>query len=110
MKIMSREELKEKLDRGDNFKLYMTLGRQAFDYSHIPGSIHLNNIAEEAAKLSLEEEIVVYCSNPDCPSSINAYRKLRSLGFKNLYRYSGGLVAWQDAGYELAGSITKEYV
>ncbi len=110
MKIISREELKEKLDRGDNFKLFMTLNQHDFEYSHIPGSIHLNNIAEEAAKLSPEEEIVVYCSNPDCTSSINAYKKLRSLGFKNLYRYSGGLVAWQDAGYELAGTITKECV
>ncbi len=110
MKIISREELKEKLDRGDNFKLYMTLGRQAFEYSHIPGSLHLNNVATEAARLSTEEEIVVYCSHPVCTSSINAYKQFYSLGFQNLYRYAGGLMEWQDAGYPLEGIIATECV
>jgi len=106
MRIMSREELKEKLDRGDKFKLYMTLGRHAFDQSHIPGSLHLDNIAEAVANLSPEEEIVVYCANPACPSSFRAYMVLCRLGYKNLYRYAGGLADWQDAGYELAGSMS----
>jgi rhodanese-related sulfurtransferase len=105
MRIMSRDELKEKLDRGDTFKLYMTLDWQAFEHSHIPGSIHLDNIDKEAASLSPEDEIVVYCSNPACPSSINAYRMLRNLGFKNLYRYAGGLEEWHDAGYPLVGDM-----
>jgi rhodanese-related sulfurtransferase len=101
MRIMSRDELKEKLDRGDVFKLYMTLDREAFDHSHIPGSIHLDNIADVAAYLSLDEEIVVYCSNPACPSSFNAYWMLHKLGFRNLYRYAGGLEEWREAGYPL---------
>lgn len=109
MKIISREELKEKLDRGDNFKLYMTLDRQAYEQSHIPGSIHLDNIATQVANLSPEDEIVVYCSNPVCTSSINAYKVLRSMGCKNLYRYSGGLMAWQEAGYKLEGTMTKDF-
>lgn len=103
IKIMSREELKEKLDRGDTFKLYMTLDRRAFDQSHIPGSIHLHDIAEVAATLEIDEEIVAYCANPACTSSINAYRRLRRLGFTNLYRYAGGLEEWRDAGYTLVG-------
>jgi rhodanese-related sulfurtransferase len=110
MKIMNRETLKEKLDRGDNFKLYMTLGWRAFEYSHIPGSIHLNNVAAEAATLSPDEEIVVYCSHPLCSSSINAYKQFDGLGFKNFYRYAGGLMEWQDAGYPLEGIIAKECV
>jgi rhodanese-related sulfurtransferase len=108
MRIISREKLKEKLDRGDQFKLYMTLDRRAFEQSRIPGSIHLNNIAEVAANLSPEEEIVVYCANPACPSSFNAYMILCSLGYKNLYRYAGGLTDWQDAGYELVGSMVNQ--
>jgi rhodanese-related sulfurtransferase len=46
---------------------------------------------------------VVYCANPACPSSFNAYWKLRKLGFRNLYRYAGGLAEWYDAGYPLVG-------
>ena len=107
MRVMSREELKEKLDRGDNFKLYMTLSRQAFERYHIPGSLHLDSIAEVSANLSPEEEIVVYCANPACPSSFNAYMRLCSLGYKNLYRYAGGLTDWQNAGYELVGDMVN---
>lgn len=108
MRIMSRDELKAKLDRGDTFKLYMTLDRQAFEQSHIPGSIHLANIDEEATHLSPDDEIVVYCANPACSSSINAYRMLCKLGFKNLYRYAGGLQEWHDAGYPLIGDLVDE--
>jgi len=106
MRIISREELKEKLDRNDNFKLYMTLDRRAFNHSHIPGSIHLDNITTEATNLSPEDEIVLYCSNPVCTSSINAYKVLYSLGYRNIYRYAGGLKEWQDAGYKLEGAMT----
>ena len=34
MKTISREELKEKLDRKDNFQLVMTLGEAAGSISH----------------------------------------------------------------------------
>lgn len=105
MRIISREDLKVKLDRGDRFKLYMTLDRQAFEHSHIPGSLHLDNIAGVAAGLAPEEEIVVYCANPACPSSFNAYLVLQKLGCRNLYRYAGGLTDWSEAGYQLAGTM-----
>jgi rhodanese-related sulfurtransferase len=108
IRIMSREELKEKLDRGDRFKLYMTLDRRAFDQSHIPGSLHLHDMAEVAASLKPDEEIVVYCANPACTSSINAYRRLRRWGFTNLYRYAGGLEEWRNAGYPLVGEGEPE--
>ena len=107
MRIINREELKEKLDRGDNFKLYMTLSRHAYEQSHIPGSIHLDNIATVAATLSPDDEIVVYCANPACPSSVQAYMRLRQLGCKNLYRFAGGLTEWQDAGYQLVEGMVN---
>lgn len=110
MRVISREQLKRKLDRGDNFKLYMTLDRRAFEYSHIPGSIHLDNAADVAGKLSPQDEIVVYCANPACPASIRAYLKLQSLGYQNLYRYAGGIEEWYDAGYELVGNLANQTV
>ena len=50
MKLISREELKEKLDRGDNFKLVNALGEWAFNAKHIPGSINISKI-EDARKV-----------------------------------------------------------
>ena len=47
MDLISREELKEKLDREDDFKLVMVLGEWQFRAKHIPGS--LNVATPEAA-------------------------------------------------------------
>jgi rhodanese-related sulfurtransferase len=108
MRIISREDLTERLDRGDPIKLYMTLDRQAFEHRHIPGSLHLDNVAKVAASLAPEEEIIVYCANPACPSSFNAYLALQNLGCRNLYRYAGGLIDWSEAGYRLVGSMVSQ--
>ncbi len=105
MKIMTSDELKAKLDRGDNFKLIMALDRYAFAKMHIPGSLHFDTLEETAVALSPEDEIVVYCSNPDCPASVQAYYYLEHKGYGRLYRFAGGLAAWEAAGYPLAGSM-----
>lgn len=108
MKILSCEELKAKLDRGDQFKLVNALDRFAFEKMHIPGSLHFETLPETAAALSPDEEIVVYCSNPECPASVQAYYYLENKGFHNLYRFAGGLMEWENAGYALVGSMVPE--
>jgi rhodanese-related sulfurtransferase len=108
MKVINAEELKEKLNRGDDFKLVMTLDRDAYERLHVPGSLHFDNIMEAITQLDPRDEVVVYCSNRLCSSSINAYLLLRSYGFDNLYRFAGGLEEWSDAGYPLEGSMAKE--
>ena len=50
MNLISREELKEKLDRGDKFKLVNALGEWAFNAKHIPGSLNISRI-ENAKKI-----------------------------------------------------------
>ena len=104
MNIIGREELKEKLDRGDDFKLVMTLSHWAFEAQHIPGSINITHMEEAQKYLDPEDEIVVYCSNEQCIASQVAYKILEGRGYKNIRRYAGGLVDWQEAGYPLDGS------
>ena len=104
MKQISREELKEKLDRGDDFKLVMTLSEWAFNAQHIPGSININRPQDAPKYLSPDDEIVVYCSDAKCIASQMAYKMLEANGFNNVRRYSGGLSDWQAAGYPLDGT------
>lgn len=104
MRIISREELKAKLDRGDDFKLVMTLGDWAFRARHIPGSINISRIEDAEQVLDPADEIVVYCSDATCIASQAAYRILESKGFRNLRRYAGGLSDWEAAGYPLEGA------
>ena len=105
MNLISRDELKEKIDRCDEFKLVMTLGEWAFRAKHIPGSINISSPDQCRQMLSLEDEIVVYCSGEACVSSRMAYKTLVDDGFENVRRYAGGLPDWEDAGYQLEGEM-----
>jgi len=62
---ITREELKAKMDRGDEFVLLEILGESAYQRAHLPGAIRLQDLdlipellPDEAA------EIVTYCSSP----------------------------------------------
>ena len=98
MNQITREELKEKLDRGDNFKLVMTLNEWAFQAAHIPGSINVVTLDQARALLQPDDEIVVYCSGASCPASRVAYHFLVNHGYANVRRYAGGLADWVAAG------------
>ena len=103
IETISRDELRAKLDRGDDFKLVMTLHEWAFSEAHIPGSINVTSPALAAEELNLDDEIVVYCSDKACVASQIAYRALSTEGYANVRRYAGGLSDWQAAGYSLEG-------
>ncbi len=108
MNLISREELKDKLDRGDDFKLVMTLGEFGYRAKHIPGSLNISTPELGQEMLDLDDEIVVYCSSEDCVASISAYNILVLKGYKNVRRYAGGLLDWEDAGYPLEGEMVDE--
>jgi len=69
MKTIHREELKQKLDRKESFRLVMALGEWAYQAEHIPGSMHFATTREALQSLKKEDEIVVYCSDENCIAS-----------------------------------------
>jgi rhodanese-related sulfurtransferase len=103
MRLITREELKNKIDKGDPFKLVFVLGEWHFRAKHIPGSINLENPERASEVLSKEDEIVVYCANITCPASIYAYNTLTQMGYKNVHRYAEGIQDWETAGYAVEG-------
>ena len=107
MKTISREELKKKLDRGDDFKLVMTLGDLAFQAQHIPGSINISRMEDIGDNLDKNDEIVVYCSDQACIASQAAYKMLEKLGYENVRRFAGGLSDWSSARYPLEGNASR---
>jgi rhodanese-related sulfurtransferase len=104
IKTISREELKAKLDREDDFRLVMAMHEWGFNAAHIPGSLHFNTVADAKEHLHLDDEIVVYCSDPACVASQFAYRWLVEAGYSNVRRYAGGVSDWATAGYDLESS------
>ncbi|MDW7726488.1 MAG: rhodanese-like domain-containing protein [Candidatus Methanoperedens sp.] len=103
---ITREELKNKLDAGENIKLINVLDRSSFDAVHIPGSINipLEELSERAEhELGKDEEIIVYCSSSTCQASPAAAEKLDKMGYTMVYHFKGGIAGWKEAGYPLEG-------
>jgi rhodanese-related sulfurtransferase len=62
---ISRDELKQKIDRGDRFTLVETLPEFMYRQRHLPGALNLppNEVQQRAASVLPDKnaEIVVYC-------------------------------------------------
>jgi len=101
MKLLTRTDLLEKMDRGDEFKLAMTLDRWTFRRGHIPGSINVPDRTAAMYLLRRDEEVVVYCANRACQSSVDVSEQLVADGFTKVARYAGGLADWANAGLPL---------
>ena len=104
MKTISREELKEKLDRKEKFRLVMALAEWAYEAKHIPGSIHFATMKEAIQSLNKDDEIVVYCSDENCIASTALGQLLERNGYTHVLHYAGGLQDWEQAGFPLEGT------
>jgi 3-mercaptopyruvate sulfurtransferase SseA len=103
MDLIDREELKEKLDRGHDFRLVMTLGEWAYRSKHIPNSLRISTAKEALETLDPHDEIVLYDSGPPCTASRMACRMLKARGYERVRLYAGGLQEWDSVGYALEG-------
>jgi rhodanese-related sulfurtransferase len=100
-------ELRQKLESGDELVLVDALPPIAFAASRLPGAINIPpESVDGMAELRFpdrETEVVVYCANPDCESSVEVAARLVELGYRNVRHYSGGKEDWRDAGLPLEG-------
>ena len=102
---IDREELRQKLERGDDFVLVDALAPISFARSRLPGAINLpTDWVDGRAQRRIPDrttEIVVYCSDVDCESSVRVGERLRELGYVNVRHYAGGKRDWVEAGLPL---------
>src|SRR6266704_3959298 len=91
MRTIGHEELKQKLDRQDHFRLVMALGEWAYQAKHIPGSIHFATMRDALHSLNKEDEIVVYCSDASCIASAALGQLLERHGYTHVLHFAGGL-------------------
>jgi rhodanese-related sulfurtransferase len=65
---ITRDELREKMDRGDHFMLVEILPAMYYRHTHLPGAINLppDQVSELASTLLPDKtaDIVVYCAKP----------------------------------------------
>lgn len=104
---ITRDELWQKLERGDEFVLVDALAPMSFAHSHLPGAINLPPewVDERGPRRipDLDTEVVVYCASSTCDSSVEVGNRLVELGYRNVHHYVGGKKEWVEADLPLEG-------
>ncbi|GAA4103131.1 rhodanese-like domain-containing protein [Mucilaginibacter panaciglaebae] len=93
MQEITVQELKDKIDNGEDFQLIDV--REDFEYetSNIGGQlIPLGGILIEADKISKDKPVVVMCRSGK--RSAAAIAQLEQRGYTNLSNLQGGILAW----------------
>jgi rhodanese-related sulfurtransferase len=104
---ISRDQLRQKLDDGNELVLVDALAPMSFAHSHLPGAINLPPewVDDRGPRRlpDLDAEIVVYCASSTCDSSLVVGSRLVELGYRNVLHYVGGKRDWVEAGLALEG-------
>lgn len=117
--LVTTEELKKSIDAGKEMLIVDTMPFEAsYKKQHVPGAVQFlfpipdmkewdaNETAgktqEDYKKMlgdNKDKLIVVYCGFVKCTRSHNGAAWAVKMGYKNVFRYSGGIFAWKGAGY-----------
>ena len=85
----------------DNPGVFLIDVREPDEYAagHIPGItlIPMGEVAARLAELPRDKEIIVTCRTGNRSGQVADL--LREQGFTNVHNLSGGIVAWEEAGY-----------
>lgn len=94
---ISAEEVKEKLDRGDNFVLVDVREPHEWQICHIEGAklIPLGEFAQRVNELDSATDIVLHCHHGQ--RSMKALQFLKKVGFTKLKNLKGGIDAWASS-------------
>jgi len=113
-KIVATEELKGWIDQKKDMLIVDTMPYEdSYKKQHVPGAVQMLFPIPEMTKLDDKTKaelekllgsdknrlIVFYCGFVKCTRSHNGAMWAVKLGYKNVYRYPGGIKAWDEAGY-----------
>jgi len=97
------DEVKNKLDRGDNFLLIDVREDNEYAKDHLPGAIHLGKgIIErdvEERVPDLNTPMILYCGGGF--RSALAADNLQKMGYTQVISMDGGIREWREKGFPL---------
>lgn len=115
--VVDTETLKGWVDAKKPMLIVDTMPYESsYKKNHIPGAKQFEFPIPEKTEMSDAEKakfiellgadkdavLVFYCGFPKCSRSHNGAMWAKKLGYKNVYRHPGGIVAWMEAGYPVA--------
>ena len=98
MKNISVEELKAKMDSGENINLIDVREPHEYAEANMGGKLFplgkIQTMQVDDIEDLKDEEVIVHCRSGY--RSMMACMVLDQLGFKNTYNLTGGILAWQE--------------
>jgi rhodanese-related sulfurtransferase len=93
--------LKQLLDQRTAIQLLDNSSDAEYAAAHIPGAIHfqITDLLMRQGELDASKPVILYCNCNAEQVSISFGQALRVRGFSDVRALSGGLKAWQAAGY-----------
>lgn len=111
--LISTEDIKKKLDAGEDMVIIDTMPEDSYDKNHIPGALGavLPGIMEDvdperrgafvkALGEDKDKPVVIYCGRVSCYRSHVGALIAKEEGFTHVLRHPGGIDAWLEAGYK----------
>ena len=96
MKEITVQELKTKIDNGNDFQLIDVREDNEREFSNIGGDhISMGTIIQNMDKINTEKDVVIYCRSGSRSGQIANFLEMNH-GFKNLYNLKGGILDWAD--------------
>lgn len=115
--LVNAEELNKWISANKPMLLIDTMPAEAFAKERIKGAVNSPIAKTEKEYTPAEKQnilkiagtdksktIVVYCGYTSCRRSHIGAKALVENGFKNVYRYPGGIVGWKEYGYPAEGN------
>ncbi len=119
--LVTTQELKEWADKSKDMLIVDTMPYEAsYQKNHIPGAVQIlfpipdmekwetslteGKTRDDYIKLLGPDKnrvIVIYCGFVKCTRSHNGAAWAVKLGYKNVFRYPGGIKAWKQGGYKV---------
>jgi len=120
--IVTTAELKKMIDEKTDMVIVDTMPYDAsYKKNHVPGAVQFlfpipdmtewdsketgGKSMEDFEKLlgaDKDKPVIIYCGFVKCTRSHNGAYWAKKLGYKNVYRYPGGIYAWKGADYPVA--------
>jgi len=110
--IISRSDLRERIDNDSDLKLIEVLSKESYRESHLPGAVNIpgDRIRDTIDKVVRDrsDPVVVYCASPSCTASDRAAELLTELVYTHVYHYRGGKQHWKEGGLPVKSEMAAE--
>ncbi len=94
MKEITVRELKQKIDKKEDFQLIDVREQFEYEMSNLGGeNIPLAGVIIEASKISKDKPVVIQCRS-GARSTAAIMQLEQQFGYTNLYNLKGGIIAW----------------